>query len=73
MNVQLWKLAQARLLLHAKSGADGADRGAIQIGDLPSTAFIHDNMEDQVCVCVCLCVCLLFFSYKISTKLAFAL
>lgn len=48
MNVQLWKLAQSRLLMNSKSGGDVVDRGAIQIGDLPATAFMHDDMEDQV-------------------------
>ena len=47
MNLQLWKLAQARLAMHAKPGSDVIDRGAIQIGDLPATAFTHDDMEDQ--------------------------
>lgn len=48
VNIQLWKLAQARLALTSKSSSDALDRGAIQIGDLPATAFTHDDMEDQV-------------------------
>ncbi|CBJ26428.1 conserved unknown protein [Ectocarpus siliculosus] len=47
VNIQLWKLAQARLAMHSKSGGDAIDKGAIQIGDLPATAFTHDDMEDQ--------------------------
>ncbi|CAN0118539.1 unnamed protein product [Scytosiphon promiscuus] len=47
VNIQLWKLAQSRLAVHSKSGNDAMDRGAIQIGDLPTTAFTHDDMEDQ--------------------------
>lgn len=48
VNVQLWKLAQSRLAMSSKSGSDMVDRGAIQIGDLPATTFLHDDMEDQV-------------------------
>lgn len=47
MNKKLWNLAQSRLALKPKSGVDGLDRGAIQIGELPSTALTLDDMEDQ--------------------------
>ncbi|CAN0273679.1 unnamed protein product, partial [Ectocarpus sp. 4 AP-2014] len=56
VNVQLWKLAQARLAMHSKSGSDVMNKGAIQIGDLPATAFTHDDMEDQVLVLLLLLV-----------------
>lgn len=46
--MQLWKLAQSRLALSCKAGGDVVDRSAIQIGDLPATTFLHDDMEDQV-------------------------
>lgn len=79
VNVQLWKFAQSRLALHSKSGGDAMDRGAIQIGDLPATAFTHDDMEDQVAshsMFYCFCFSfhqLSYVSYDMRTYLFFVI
>ncbi|CAM9616464.1 unnamed protein product, partial [Discosporangium mesarthrocarpum] len=47
INHQFWKVAQGRLTSLTRKGQAADTPGSIQIGDLPSTPFTHDDMEDQ--------------------------